>query len=326
MFAPLRFALAAFVLAVALPFAVHAEDGPKRLLLPKVPAPSLSGNLTGENEEQPIAVYLPPSYHQGDKRYPVVYFLPGFGESYIDYAVFKDDFDRLIAEGKSKEFIFVSIAGRNSLGGSFFVNSPVTGNWEDFVTRDVIAYVDAAYRTEADVGGRALSGFSMGGYGAVNIGLRHPDLFSVVYAQSPGLMTDAGLKDALPLWDTSFMDAYAAAFAPDPSLPAPHGKMLAESDVGTGNAVEGLWKAGYGDISGKLAAYKASGKTLKAMEVVIGSFDSYPWINDGSREFVRQANAVGLESELVEKEIGHSFTADCVETALIPFLAAHFFK
>jgi enterochelin esterase-like enzyme len=73
-------------------------------------------------------------------------------------------------------------------GGSFYSNSAVTGNWEDFTVKDLVAHVDSKYRTLARASGRGLAGHSMGGYGAITIGMKHPDVFSVIYALNPAVL------------------------------------------------------------------------------------------------------------------------------------------
>ncbi|MCK5713924.1 MAG: hypothetical protein KAI25_14475, partial [Hyphomicrobiaceae bacterium] len=114
--------------------------GEGQLFEKMVPGRSLRNNILGESIDQPIAVYLPPSYASSSKRYPVVYLLPGFNaESNVflngTYQGLNivESMDRLIEEGKIEEMIVVIVNGRNSLGGSFYVNSPVNGNWKDFV-------------------------------------------------------------------------------------------------------------------------------------------------------------------------------------------------
>jgi len=87
-----------------------------------------------------------------------------------------------------KEFIIVEADGINTLagvGGNFYTNSPVTGNAEDFVTKDLVSYIDGTYRTVAKASARGLSGFSMGGSGTINVGLKHPNLYAALYANSP---------------------------------------------------------------------------------------------------------------------------------------------
>ena len=80
--------------------------------------------------------------------------------------------------------IVVMPNARNAFDGSFYTNSPVTGNWEQFIVRDLVNYVDHKYRTLRTRKARGLAGHSMGGYGALRIGMRHPETFSAVYALS----------------------------------------------------------------------------------------------------------------------------------------------
>lgn len=85
---------------------------------------------------------------------------------------------------------------------------PVTGNWEDFVINDVVNYVDQNFRTIQKVQARGIAGHSMGGFGALNIAMRHPDIFSCVYGMSPGLFDNNGLRNSP--FDFTKMDPLAA--------------------------------------------------------------------------------------------------------------------
>lgn len=103
--------------------------------------------------------------------------------------------DGLIATGTSKEMIVVVPNGRNAYFGSFYTNSPVTGGWEDFVARELVRWVDGNFRTVAAAESRGIAGHSMGGYGAIMLGMKHPDVFGAFYALSPccvGLEGDLG--------------------------------------------------------------------------------------------------------------------------------------
>ena len=113
----------------------------------EIEAPSLSNNLVGEPAERTISVYLPPSYGASEKRYPVVYYLPGYGDSSITGFRLPNDMDSLIESEKVKEMIIVVASGDSKMGGSFYVNSPVTGNWEDYIVSDVVGYMDANFQT-----------------------------------------------------------------------------------------------------------------------------------------------------------------------------------
>jgi S-formylglutathione hydrolase FrmB len=88
------------------------------------------------------------------------------------------------------------VNGTNKLGGSFYVNSSVTGDWEDFIAQDVVGYVDSNFRTLAQSESRGITGHSMGGFGALNIAMHRPDVFGAVYSMSPGLFDENGLAES----------------------------------------------------------------------------------------------------------------------------------
>jgi S-formylglutathione hydrolase FrmB len=148
---------------------------------------SLEGNLSGDDPARSVAVYLPPSYRtQTTRRYPVVYFLHGYGataEAYIKLLGLPASLDEAIAGG-ARETIVVLPDAFTRYNGSMYSNSPTTGNWEGFIASDLVAYIDSHYRTVATRESRGLSGHSMGGYGTLRIGMKHPDVFSALYAMS----------------------------------------------------------------------------------------------------------------------------------------------
>jgi S-formylglutathione hydrolase len=200
-----------FVLGVAATTAAAQADGQApapaapqgTLAVVDVPAPSLAASTLGMPPAERAVVYLPPSYDaQAEKRYPVVYYLPGFADQIFLYSFvpyyqgfqLQEAMDRLIAEGAIDEMIVVIPNGLTPLGGSFYVNSPVNGNWEDFIARDLVGYIDAAFRTVAAPRARAIAGHSMGGFGAFNLAMCHPDIYGAVYALSPGLAAPGGLE------------------------------------------------------------------------------------------------------------------------------------
>lgn len=169
-----------------------------------IPAPSLRNNLLGDPDIRAATVYLPPSYSKNRaKRYPVVYLLHGFG---ADHRAFmkgayqnlnvRISMDSLIKAGLSKEMIVVTPNARDFFDGSFYVNSPATGNWEDFIVRDLVSYMDRRYRTIRNRSGRGIAGHSMGGFGALRAGMRHPEVFSAIYALSPCCLGDYATIEA----------------------------------------------------------------------------------------------------------------------------------
>jgi len=175
-----------------------------------IPAPSLSGNLLGDPNEQPVSIYLPPSYgSSSDKRYPVLYLLHGFtgtnrtwmidpdgpdlepvpgaanGNYQHEGVLQSERLDSIMAAGIVPELIIVAPNGRNTYKHSFYVNSPVTGNWEDYVVEDVVGFIDANFRTMPAAASRGIAGHSGGGNGALYLAMRHPQVFASVYAMSP---------------------------------------------------------------------------------------------------------------------------------------------
>ncbi|ASV30042.1 alpha/beta hydrolase [Maribacter cobaltidurans] len=146
-------------------------------------------NDFGENPTRKVSVYLPPNYEDSKTRYPVIYFLHGFlnDNSLMNYM--KDLLDYAIAAEKIDPFILVIPDQRTTYDGSFYSNTGIFGNWEDFTAYDLVSYMDNNYRTLAKPGSRGITGHSMGGYGALKIAMKHPDIFETVYALSPGALT-----------------------------------------------------------------------------------------------------------------------------------------
>ena len=168
----------------------------------EIPAPALAGSVLHNPSTVPALVFLPPRYATSERLFPVVYYLPGFTTDVTEYVDGTFDgfhlgrtLDRLVANGAIAEMVVVVVHGRNALGGSFYVNSPVTGRWEDYVLTDVIGFVESHYRVARDRSGRGVAGESVGGFGALHLAMRHPDVFGAVFALSPGLFAENGLED-----------------------------------------------------------------------------------------------------------------------------------
>jgi S-formylglutathione hydrolase FrmB len=193
-----RLLLLLLALFVAAQTPALSQEG--RLVREKVHGASLERNVTGEETDRQVSVYLPPSYDTAtSKRYPVVYLLHGIGATDKDFtSAWKGQTDAWgtirglmnngVVEGRFGEMIVVMPDQRTKMMGSFYTNSAATGNWEDFTTRDLVNYIDRKYRTLARAGARGVAGHSMGGHGAIKLGMKHPDVFSVVYAMNPAVL------------------------------------------------------------------------------------------------------------------------------------------
>jgi len=178
---------------------------------------SLRGNLEGDDPNRTVYVYLPPGYGNTGKRYPVVYFLHGYAADakfYVDTIGLPQAADKAIAAG-AHEVIVVIPDAYTLYNGSMYSNSPTTGDWESYVARDLVAWIDKHYRTIARRDGRGLAGHSMGGYGTMRIAMRFPEVFRAIYSMSACcLMNQAPDKAAVEA-------QIAAARNPSPPTPPP---------------------------------------------------------------------------------------------------------
>jgi S-formylglutathione hydrolase FrmB len=165
---------------------------PVTMQLIKVHGSSLEGNLEGDAVDRDVIVFLPPSYAtQKSRRYPVLYALHGFSigaEQWTHEIHVPQTIEGAFAQG-AQEMIVVLPDSKTVHNGSMYSSSATTGDFEQFVAHDVVAYVDANYRTIATRTSRGLAGHSMGGYGASRIGMKHPDVFGSLYIMSPCCMS-----------------------------------------------------------------------------------------------------------------------------------------
>lgn len=171
-----------------------AQQG--KLVREKVHGKSLEGNATGDAADRWVSVYLPPSYATSpNKRYPVLYLLHGIVDTDRNWTRQKKAWrniqsvmNRGIARGWFGEMIVVMPNQRTKGFGSWYVNSAATGKWEDFTVKELVSSIDSRYRTLAKPESRGIGGHSMGGYGAISLGMKHPEVFSVVYGMSPAIL------------------------------------------------------------------------------------------------------------------------------------------
>mgnify|MGYP002619337112 FL=1 len=204
----------------------------------KIHGASLEGNLEGNAVERDTFVFLPPSYHQDRKRrYPVVYALHGYSigaEQWTKEIHVPQTIEGAFALG-AKEMIVVLPDSKTLHNGSMYSSSVTTGDFENFIARDVVAYIDAHYRTIPARESRGLVGHSMGGYGAARIGMKHADVFGSLYLMSPCCLSARGappqeamenlakLERREDLENQHFMVratlAVAAAWSPNPNKP-----------------------------------------------------------------------------------------------------------
>lgn len=167
----------------------HAQG---RIVVDTLYAQGLEGNRAGDPSAREVYTYLPPSYSTDRaRRFPVLYLLHGMTShprEWLDGSYqgldLRAAMDSLVRAGGT-EFLIVMPHADNRFGGTFYVNSPAFGRWDDVIARELVAFIDARYRTRANRRDRGLGGQSMGGFGALSVVQGHAETFGSVYAMSP---------------------------------------------------------------------------------------------------------------------------------------------
>jgi enterochelin esterase-like enzyme len=154
----------------------------------EIHAESLQHSKIGTDSPRKLSVYLPAGYRTSHQQYPVVYMLSNpigdFREDFTRHSAAKV-FDQAIAARIIPPCIFVVADFSTPLGPSWYANSPVTGNWDDFAVKELVPYIDTNFRTLARISSRAIIGTFIGAYGALRLSILHPDVFGTVYAMQP---------------------------------------------------------------------------------------------------------------------------------------------
>ena len=188
---------------------------PDYLVQDQITSPSLEGNPLGDPATRDVLVYLPPSYETSpDKHYPTIYLLHGYTGDHrffvftvnvnaqsltgIDFGVdIGDIVNNLMAAGDLGEVIIVMPDAKNAYGGGWYERSELIGDYRNYIARDLVSYIDSKYRTIANPEHRAITGHSMGGYGALSLAIEYPDVFGSVAALSPGWPNDVDVEPTL---------------------------------------------------------------------------------------------------------------------------------
>jgi S-formylglutathione hydrolase FrmB len=298
----------------------RADEG--TIVRAKVRGPSLENNPAGESADRWVSVYLPPSYQAAPtKRYPVLYLLHGIGDTdevWMErkgpYANLKAVMDRGIAGRRFGEMIVVMPHERTQWFGSYYVNSAWTGNWEDFTARDLVKAIDGTYRTLARAAGRGIAGHSMGGHGALTLGMKHPDVFSVVYAMNPACLGwggDLSIENpafAAVLKMTAREQAFAGgkyppgivcvaqAFSPNPKRPPFHADFpfaLVDGKLQPAEPAFGKWEANM--PVHMVRRYRANLQKLSGLRFDSGWDDEFTHIVLQARELSRTLTSQGVD-------------------------------
>ena len=269
----------------------------------------LRDNPLGDPHERPLWVYLPPGYDdEPERRYPTVYQIQGYTGQlamWRNRTPFRQPFPELVdaamASGECPPAIVVYVDAWTSVGGSQYLDSPATGDYHSYLCDDVVAWVDARYRTRADRAARAIAGKSSGGYGAMVTAMLRPDVFggfathagdALFEITMPPLIAHAArmLRDRYSgSYDAYFADvrgrvfgtkdsdaqlmelyAYSAAYAAEPD-----GTVLLPFDD-TGRLIPDVWRRWLAHDPVVMAGQEPYARALRTMRAI--------WIDAGNRD------------------------------------------
>lgn len=298
----------------------------------------LAGNPLGDPHTRRIPVYLPPSYDAHlERRYPVVFLLSGFtgrGSMLLNDQAWSppidERMDRLIATGRAEEMILVMPDCFTRFGGSQYLDSSATGRYETHLIEELVPWVDRTFRTLPSRDHRGVAGKSSGGFGALVMGMKHPDVFSAVACQSGDLYFEYCYRVDLPLalgtlqragGVRSFLErfetapqkskdefatlnivAMAACYSPDPA--AEMGVAL-PFDLDTGALREDVWQRWLEhDPLVMLESRAEALRSLKLLYLDCGDRDEFH-LQHGLRLFVAALKARGIPHVSEEFPDGH---------------------
>jgi S-formylglutathione hydrolase FrmB len=311
---------------------------PTQVIIEQFTSRVLADNPLGDPATRSLPIILPPDYETSRKRYPVIYGLTGFtgsGLSMLNFAAWQPNFpqriDRLMAEGKLLPAIYVLPDCFTRYGGSQYLNSTAIGRYEDFIVGEIVPHIDRTYRTSAEPAGRGVFGKSSGGYGAIMLGMKHPDVFGAVACHSGDMAfelcyvsdfpkfllaihTAGGLEKWWQEFDTKVKKehrdveavnvlAMAAAYSPNPAArPLP---IDFPFDLDTCELKPHVW-ARWLDLDPVRIADRYAGnlKKLRLLFIDCGTRDEFN-LQFGARIFVKKLKALGVPHEYEEFDDGH---------------------
>jgi enterochelin esterase family protein len=308
------------------------------VVIQQVPLERLKDNPLNDPWVRELPIYIPPGYEQEtQRRYPVVYWLHGFTNTALTALNcspwapnLPQAAEAAILEDHAPPFILIMVDGFTRYGGSQFVNSSATGQYEDALVLDLVPYVDRTFRTLAGRDHRGLDGHSSGGYGALVLGMRHPDVFGGVAAHSPDAYFELCYKPDFPkLLGTlakhgglqgflrAFLEmpkktgealgalnvaAMAMAYSPNPA--SPDGFDL-PFDPHTGELRADVWQRWEAHDPVVLAPRHAEAlRSLKLLYFECGTRDEYH-LQYGARILAQRLRGAGVPHEHQEFDDGH---------------------
>jgi hypothetical protein len=180
----------------------------------------LRDNPLGDPCDRPLWVYVPPGYDdEPDRRYPAVYMIQGYTGSigmWRNRTPWRQPYpelaDRVFADGGVPPVIVVYVDAWTALGGSQYLDSPGTGRYHSYLCEEVVAWVDAHYRTLPSRDHRAISGKSSGGYGAMITPMLRPDVFGALATHAGDALFEVCYQPVFPKVARMLRDEYDGSY------------------------------------------------------------------------------------------------------------------
>jgi hypothetical protein len=264
---------------------------------------------------------------------PSVYVIQGFTgqvDAWLARSAFEptmiERLDAMFAAGECPDAVIVFVDAWTSRGGSQFLNSASLGRYEDYLCDEVVAFVDERYPVRADRDHRAITGKSSGGYGAMVVPMRRPDVFGALASHAGDALFEYCYLPEFPKVVRSLRDdfggsyetfheqlqatdhfdyrrfgsafemyGYACAYTPDPDRP---GEALLPFDLGTGRLIEERWSQWLAHDPVRLAPIH--GDELRSMRRIYldaGRRDEY-YLDVGALAFAAELTKLGVEHTL----------------------------
>ena len=291
----------------------------------------LAGNPLGDSARRPLYVYVPPSaFDAPSGSLPVAYVIQGYTGAltmWTDHAPWSPNMierlDDLWAAGETPPGLVVFVDAWTRLGGSQFVNSTSTGPYLDYLCDEVVPFIDSRYPTIAEAAGRGLSGKSSGGYGAMYVPMKRPDVFGALATHAGDALFEVcylpefphavrKLRDSYGGSYDAFFEAFekresfdfgkygtlmehyamAACYSPDTGAP---GKALLPFDLETAELIPEVWEQWLTFDPVRMAPLHADALAgMKHIHVEAGRSDEY-FLDLGAQAFSDQLTELGVK-------------------------------